>query len=585
MLPPEAGFNRRPIYLEVLMTGKQIANYRIEEKIGEGGMGVVYRAIDIDLDRPVAIKVLSANLSGDQSLLERFRAEAKAQAHLNHANIASLYTLLNVDGHIGIVMEYLEGETLDQILQRRGLIPWEEAVPWFKQALLGVGFAHRRGIVHRDIKPSNIMVNGYGTVKVMDFGIAKAIGGQRLTKTGTNVGTVAYMSPEQVRNLPVDVRSDVYCLGVTLYELLTAHLPFESDSEFQVMSDHVNTPPPAPSRHYPYIPPGIEQAVLKALAKDPNDRFQSVEEFGAALEHPEGMKTPLAATVAYPSAAARSPSQSGARELYSEAVSAAKLHSSAAPSRWNNRRMLLGGGVLVAVVIAAAMGTMVLQHKPVRTAASQLGGGGEIAGAGLPGSGTGANAGQNKSNSVSVPEASNQTQTSLSGSSSPNILKALQSEKNAGESNAAAAEAATGLSRPSGRAAVKLPRSTKTKPNSQPQAIPAPVDQAPTAATPQPPPQTEPAGPSEAELNSADENLIKLRARMDAVHQSLANLKQQQAADGLGLRGDIVASESRLYSYFNMADRMLQQRNLAAAEKNMQHAEEELTKLEHFLGR
>lgn len=185
------------------------------------------------LRSPHAIKVLSADLSGDPALIERFRSEAKAQALLNHANIASLYTLLNVEGHVGIVMEYLEGETLDQILQRRGLLPWEEAVPWFKQALLGLGFAHRRGIIHRDIKPSNIMVNRYGTVKVMDFGIAKVIGGQRMMRTGTNVGTVAYMSPEQVRNDPVDIRTDIYCLGVTLYELLTAHLPFESASEFR----------------------------------------------------------------------------------------------------------------------------------------------------------------------------------------------------------------------------------------------------------------------------------------------------------------------------------------------------------------
>ncbi len=281
------------------MIGTTIANYRIEEKLGEGGMGVVYKATDINLDRLVAIKVLSADLSQDPGLLERFRAEAKAQAHLNHTNIASLYTLLTVDNHTSIVMEYLEGETLDQMLRRRGLIPSEEAVPLFRQALLGIGFAHRMGIVHRDIKPSNIMVNKYGVVKVMDFGIAKVLGGQRLTRTGTQVGTVSYMSPEQIRNRPVDIRSDIYSLGVTLYELLTAHLPFESDSEFEVMSDHVNTPPPPPTRHYPYIPRGIEQCVLKALEKNPDARFQTVEDFGSALEHPEGIDQWLAAHPAH----------------------------------------------------------------------------------------------------------------------------------------------------------------------------------------------------------------------------------------------------------------------------------------------
>lgn len=276
------------------MIGTTIANYRIEEKLGEGGMGVVYKAIDLNLDRAVAIKVLSADLSRDPGLLERFRSEAKAQAHLNHTNIASLYSLLTVEGHTSIVMEYLEGETLDQMLRRRGLLPSEEAVPLFRQALLGIGFAHRMGIIHRDIKPSNIMVNRYGVVKVMDFGIAKVLGGQRLTRTGTQVGTVAYMSPEQIRNRPVDIRSDIYCLGVTLYELLTAHLPFESDSEFQVMSDHVSEAPPPPTRHYPYIPKGIEQCVMMALEKNPDARFQTVEEFGSALEHPEGIEQWLA---------------------------------------------------------------------------------------------------------------------------------------------------------------------------------------------------------------------------------------------------------------------------------------------------
>ena len=270
------------------MIGTQVGNYRIVEKIGEGGMGVVYKAVEVSLDRAVAVKVLSPDLAGDQALIERFRSEARAQANLNHPNIATLYTFLTTSETSMMVMEFLEGETFDQLIRRRGLLPQEQAVPIFKQALLGIGFAHRQGIIHRDIKPSNIMLTKSGMVKVMDFGIAKVLGGQRLTQTGSRMGTVYYMSPEQIRNRPVDIRSDIYALGVTLYEMLTAHLPFESDSDFEIMSAHVNAPPPRPTLHYPYIPPGIEQAVLKALEKDPNARFQTVEEFGAALEHPEG---------------------------------------------------------------------------------------------------------------------------------------------------------------------------------------------------------------------------------------------------------------------------------------------------------
>jgi hypothetical protein len=269
------------------MTGTQIGNYKILEKLGEGGMGTVYKAVDINLDRTVAIKALNAELTGNPELEQRFRAEAKAQANLNHTNLATLYALLIEDGRPWMVMEFIEGETFEQIVQRRGPIPSNEAVPLFRQALLGVGYAHRMGVVHRDIKPSNMMLNKQGIVKVMDFGIAKVLGARGMTKTGTQMGTAFYMSPEQVLNRGVDIRSDIYSLGVTLYELLTANVPFNGDSDYQIMTDHVNAPPPLPTKFYPYIPQGLQNAVLKALEKNPDARFQTVEEFGAALEQPD----------------------------------------------------------------------------------------------------------------------------------------------------------------------------------------------------------------------------------------------------------------------------------------------------------
>jgi serine/threonine protein kinase len=273
------------------MIGTQILNFQILEKLGEGGMGVVYKGLDTGLDRLVAIKVLSPEYAANPEIVERFRSEAKAQATMNHTNIATLFAFLQVEGRCLIVMEYMEGETVEQLILRRGLIPPVDAVLLFKQALLGIGYAHHAGIVHRDIKPSNMMVTQSGIVKVMDFGIAKnlAAGAQKKTRTGMTMGTAAYMSPEQVLNRDVDFRSDIYSLGVTLYQILTAHLPFEDPSDFQIMSDHVKTPPPPPTTHYPYIPKGIEQCVLKALAKDPAKRFQTVERFGAALEHPDGL--------------------------------------------------------------------------------------------------------------------------------------------------------------------------------------------------------------------------------------------------------------------------------------------------------
>ena len=266
------------------MIGTTLGNYRIVDKIGEGGMGVVYKAVDVSLDRPVAVKALNSEYSHDPELLERFRAEGRAQANLSHPNIATLYTLVVQDGQAWMVMEYVEGESIEQMIGRRGLLPPDVAVPLFKQALLGIGYAHRSGIIHRDIKPTNLMVNRQGIVKVMDFGIAKVSGSHGLTRTGTRMGTLLYMSPEQVMAKPVDIRSDIYSLGVTLYEMLTASVPFGGDSDFQILSAHVNTPAPPPSRFYPYIPAHVEAAVLKALEKSPDARFQTVEEFGAALE-------------------------------------------------------------------------------------------------------------------------------------------------------------------------------------------------------------------------------------------------------------------------------------------------------------
>ena len=269
------------------MTGTDIGNYRILEKLGEGGMDVVYKAVDTSLDRVVAVKVLNADLARVPELVFRFRGEARAQANLNHTNLATLYAFLTVGDNAMMVMEFVDGETFAELIRRRGPLPAQGAVPMFRQALLGFGYAHRAGIVHRDIKPGNLMLNRQGIVKVMDFGIAKVMGQRGVTRTGVQVGTCRYMSPEQVLNKDADFRSDIYALGITLYEMLTANTPFQSDSEFQLMSDHVHTPPPPPTRFYPYIPKGVENAVLKALAKNPDDRFQTVEEFGAALERPD----------------------------------------------------------------------------------------------------------------------------------------------------------------------------------------------------------------------------------------------------------------------------------------------------------
>ncbi len=282
------------------MIGKEIGDYRIVQKLGEGGMGVVYKAVDTNLDRIVALKLLGAEVAAYPELVERFRSEARVQAGLSHANLATLFTFLVWEGTPVMVMEFIEGETFQQILARRGPIPTQDAIPLFQQALRGMSAAHHRGIVHRDIKPANIMVNEQGIVKVMDFGIAKVLGVQGATRTNMQMGTSWYMSPEQVLSAPVDARSDIYSLGVTLYEMLAGVGPFQGDSDFAIQMAHVQREPDPPTIHYPHIPPHVVAANLKALAKKPEDRFSSVEEFSAALDNvpyvaipPQRITTPI----------------------------------------------------------------------------------------------------------------------------------------------------------------------------------------------------------------------------------------------------------------------------------------------------
>lgn len=353
------------------MTGMEIGNYRIEGKIGEGGMGTVYRAVEISLDRPVAVKVLNADLARNPDIVERFRSEARAQANLNHTNVAILYTFLLHAGDAMMVMEYLEGETFQQMLERRGPINSAEAVHLFKQALLGIGAAHRIGIVHRDIKPGNLMLSKSGIVKVMDFGIARVASERRLTRTGMQVGTVLYMSPEQVKGGRVDVRSDIYSLGVTLYEMLTAHVPFAAESDIQILFAHISTPPPLPSHFCPDVPKGIEKIVLKALEKNPDDRFQTVDEFGAALEHPErweDYQTHTIAQDAVSEAAVAAPAATAAAVTLAPVVNPAPVQPAAPkplrPLRPEWLMVVAAAGILLVALAGSAIVAYRLWPRP-----------------------------------------------------------------------------------------------------------------------------------------------------------------------------------------------------------------------------
>jgi serine/threonine-protein kinase len=246
-------------------------------------MGSVYKGVDLMLEREVAIKALRPELARQPDIVERFRAEAVTLAKLNHPHIATLFSFLRQGDDFFMVMEFVRGETLDSVLRRSGGMPVERAVPMFCQALEGIDHAHRLGIIHRDIKPANMMLTQAGSIKVMDFGIARVLGTARMTRQGNVIGTVEYMSPEQVRGQETDARSDIYSLGILLYEMLTGRVPFRSDSEYELMRSQCDDAPPPPRDFSAHIPVPIEQSIMRALAKDPARRFQTASDLRAAL--------------------------------------------------------------------------------------------------------------------------------------------------------------------------------------------------------------------------------------------------------------------------------------------------------------
>jgi tRNA A-37 threonylcarbamoyl transferase component Bud32 len=262
------------------LIGQKVGDYRLDSLLGEGGMGVVYRGVHETLGQIVAIKMLHPDLMADDKIKSRFVREAQALARLNHPNVVRLISFIQHQDTYAIVMEFIEGKTLDRILQDKGIIPAADAADFFVEVLAAMHYAHSLGIIHRDIKPSNICVlDGTGIVKVLDFGTAKMVGAQRLTQEGMTLGTLVYMSPEQIVGRELDHRSDCYSLGVTLYELVTGKLPHDDADEMALVKAIARGVPQPPSVHYKHLPKRLEQIIMKAIEKDPAKRYQTAEDF------------------------------------------------------------------------------------------------------------------------------------------------------------------------------------------------------------------------------------------------------------------------------------------------------------------
>jgi eukaryotic-like serine/threonine-protein kinase len=502
--------------------GQRIGDYEVLGVLGAGGMGKVYKVRNVISDRVEAMKVLLANLAVQKELADRFLREIKLLASLSHPNIAALNTALTLDNQLVMMMEYVDGVTLASRLQQ-GPIPPADAVNYSDQLLSALSYAHKLNVIHRDVKPGNMMLTPQGVVKLMDFGIARPNNEAGMTVTGTTLGSLNYMSPEQVRGEPVDQRSDLYSMGVSLYEMVTGQLPFRGHSNYSVMSAHLQEVPQPPIVLRPDLPKGLSDIILMAMAKDPRERFQSAEAFGNALRSAlstgaTGIGSPVAGAVRAP----QTPAPSAPRVPVQPTVPMAVAAESNAAHRSSSRGVYMVLGAVIAVAILFAAGFYV--PRWIKTHAS-------------PGSAAPASAAQ----PVTQP-----------------------------------ADAPVDISAPPPDA-VPVAAVPEAPPQEDPAVVKARQDAERKAR--------EEAARKAALLKEAEQQSDQLEARSAAIEQGLNNLRRAQSAQGYGLRGDIVAAETTMKIDLARGQSALRAGDGAQAKEYLDKAETQAMILERFQGR
>ena len=576
--------------------GQHVGDYEILSILGMGGMGKVYKVRNVISDRVEAMKILLPDLNSNQSLADRFLREIRLLATLNHPNIAALRTALTFENQLAMIMEFVEGETLANRAARAPLST-ADAVNYSDQVLSALSYAHKQNIIHRDIKPANMMLTPQGVVKLMDFGIARSSTDGSLTSTGTTLGSLNYMPPEQVRGESADARSDIYSFGVSLYEMLTGKLPFQGDSQYSLMTAHLNQTPAEPITLRGDLPAGLNEIIMMAIAKDPANRFQTADAVRAALSSVEVSHLPVSGTTTVTPAAKPSGATTLVDTPHSPRIAATPAPRTPAPTPTparaatpappvptvpmtppavpqsvvpppaarpsSSRGVWLALGALIGVGVLIAAGMYIPRHLGTHADPSK---------ATFPANG---NAASDSSAPASTPNpspapAATPAAPVVSLQSDQGSLKVDANGNVAIDSPQGSmhVDAATGSVKMSGKASGKNLASSNPTPS-----------RAEAPPVPQPP-----LGPSPEEITKVEDEADKLSVRAATVTQSVETLRQQQQAAGYNLRADIASSEERMKLYLDKGNNALQAQDLKNAQKYFDMAETELGKLEKFLG-
>jgi serine/threonine-protein kinase len=545
---------------------KRMGDYEILATLGAGGMGRVYKVRNTITDRVEAMKILLPEIAGHEQVAERFNREIKVLAALRHQNIAGLLTALTIDNQLVMVMEYVEGLSMSSIIDG-GPIPVRDCLKYLDQVLDALAYAHKQHVIHRDIKPANMMVTKEGVVKLMDFGIARSnTEPKKLTATGSTLGSLSYMSPEQVQGKPTDERSDLYSLGISFYEMVTGTKPFKGDSDFSIMAAQINQAPTRPMDLQPGLPQFVDTIIMKAIAKAPEQRFQTADEFRNAVKRAQELmkdektivagsidfapvtsaaarhsgattvamgsatmtQTPVTQSGAAVATAAATPAHAGAKTVVQPQAQPAQQVSPAViqqQSSSGSRALWIGLGALIVVVVLIAAGLYV--PRWVKASAS--------------GSTT-----------------TQQPMTATPAQPQPVATQTQPPPTQPAETQTTA------------------PPPKKVAKNTGPSAAELAAQQKAAADA---------AAQQKAELDEIEKQIDGLTSRAASVNSTIDTMARQNEAQGYGLRGDIVSKQASMKLNLSKAQDAIEHNDAARAKRYADATTADLEALERFVGR